>query len=128
MCRDTTQLVGCLQNTTCLTGTSQNNFMTTLSSVSNSVQEKCQPPVTCPNITRELNPIGVISADTINDIQLSTYNKSVGTAVRISCYGHRRLVGVSMTTCLPSGQWDYPSRPSCERIGKYTSIRPTFQN
>lgn len=70
--------------------------------------------VLCPKLADESI---IITEDNINSLSLSSYERTPGTHVNITCLSNatHRLIGSSTITCLETGQWDAPI-PICELI------------
>lgn len=57
--------------------------------------------------------VEIISSETKNSIKLSTYNRSAGTGVDVTCYVKEyEVLGARHLKCLPSGEWD-AEKPVC---------------
>ncbi|KAK3578367.1 hypothetical protein CHS0354_025463 [Potamilus streckersoni] len=70
----------------------------------------------CPKLTNRTGEF--ITASTVSDLSVSTYNLTVGTAVNVSCstsLGYY-LTGDNTFTCQSNGQWSYRSAPKCQLL------------
>lgn len=67
----------------------------------------------CPELATP--PTFVITIENVDSLRLSTYNRTVGTTVQITCLTRPefRLVGTPNLTCLGNGSWD-DAIPICE--------------
>ncbi|KAL3887154.1 hypothetical protein ACJMK2_027106 [Sinanodonta woodiana] len=68
----------------------------------------------CPKLTNRT--AGVITADTLSDLTVSTNNRTVGTTVNVSCTTSLNyyLTGDVTFTCQSNGQWNYKIAPKCQ--------------
>ncbi|XP_053388127.1 uncharacterized protein LOC128551323 [Mercenaria mercenaria] len=79
--------------------------------------------VLCPELA-EPQP-DIITVDNMNAISLSTYARTPGTHVIVTCLSKttHKLIGQNQITCLKNGTWD-ASTPKCEFM-KRTTVAPT---
>ena len=77
----------------------------------------------CPELAKPQPDI--ITIDNIKSLVLSTYERTPGTSVTITCLSNtsHKLVGESVLTCLQNGTWS-ADVPTCEYV-KPTTIAPT---
>ncbi|XP_005109432.2 uncharacterized protein LOC101857443 [Aplysia californica] len=70
--------------------------------------------VLCPTLAQE--QYGIVTDDNLNALKLSSYDRTPGTMVNVSCYVSSlyELQGVSQLTCMDSGNWE-PTVPICVR-------------
>ncbi|KAL8591874.1 hypothetical protein ACOMHN_044370 [Nucella lapillus] len=66
----------------------------------------------CPQLA---TPSTIITKDNVNALKLSSYNRTHGTTITVSCLAapEYHLVGSNVLTCLTSSQWDKVT-PTCQ--------------
>lgn len=67
---------------------------------------------TCPSLNNlTSNPV-ILTIDNLKLLRLSSYNRSVGTVIQVSCYKTLKLYGSPSVTCQKNFTWS--SEPNCE--------------
>ncbi|XP_046585347.1 uncharacterized protein LOC124292320 [Haliotis rubra] len=78
----------------------------------------------CPELAKPPPPI-IITANNIDDVLVSTYQRDPGTRVTVTCFvaPSYTLIGDNVITCLSNGSWDKPL-PRCVPTPRSTPAPP----
>lgn len=69
--------------------------------------------VVCPRLNPfALDPIVITSLNQY-ELRLSTYDRTPGTEVTLTCVDDLQIQGQSVITCQDDGNWNFESRPYC---------------
>ncbi|XP_046337144.2 uncharacterized protein LOC124118890 [Haliotis rufescens] len=80
---------------------------------------------TCPKISESTVPSTIVTIDNINEVRLSTTDRTVNTKVTITCHDGRSLVGASELTCQADGTWNN-AIPKCQLTSTTASNTSTL--
>ena len=69
----------------------------------------------CPSLTTLTNDTIILTKDDVMELQVSTWTRTVGTVVDVTCQPGLKLEGEKRLTCLASGSWDADPLPKCIR-------------
>ncbi|XP_071098176.1 uncharacterized protein [Haliotis cracherodii] len=80
--------------------------------------------MSCPELAKPPPPI-IITANNVDDIIVSTYQRDPGTRVTVTCFvsSSYTVIGDNVITCLSNGSWDKPL-PRCVPILRNTPSPP----
>ncbi|XP_067653635.1 uncharacterized protein [Haliotis asinina] len=78
----------------------------------------------CPELAKPPPPI-IITANNVDDVRVSTYQRDPGTRVTVTCFvaSSYTLIGDNVLTCLSNGSWDKPV-PRCVPTTRSTPAPP----
>ncbi|XP_063436265.1 uncharacterized protein LOC134717702 [Mytilus trossulus] len=68
----------------------------------------------CPKLNNLDSNSDVTTTSNKGDLRLSTYTRTTGTSVNLSCLEDYTLVGQSSVTCQAGGSWDFADKPYCK--------------
>jgi hypothetical protein len=71
--------------------------------------------VECPKLNTLDSNIDEVTTENASQLRISTYTRTVGTEVELSCLEGYKLVGQTKVRCRTGLTWDYSTKPSCRK-------------
>lgn len=68
----------------------------------------------CAKLNTLLSNQDIVTTENASQLRLSTYTRTPGTQVTLSCIDGYSLIGQSTVTCQPNGSWNYGESPYCK--------------